>query len=70
MNLNLIRLLNFNINTKFSSTNKAAKNQQAKIDRGFNVNYYPKNYYLNQIPFGLKSRISANDLIVRRSGTA
>ena len=65
MNLNLIRLLNFNINTKFRSTNKTAKNQQVKIGSDFNVNYYPKNYYLNQISFGLKSRISANDLIVK-----
>lgn len=29
------------------------------------MNYYPKNYYLNQVSFGIKSSIYANDLITK-----
>ncbi len=65
MNINTLSFLNFNKNFGLQLKKLTAKNQQEKVGRDFNINSYPKNYYLNQLSFGFKSRLSADDLIAK-----
>lgn len=63
MQVNSIINLNFNRNSILKSNKQSIDNFNKEINTNTNNNFYPKNYYLNQITFGTQNRFSANNLI-------